>query len=99
MTQPILVLAEGTLKYQGGPGGWDTFEDRTCRVFIVEWHEGGGGTGQSWATVILREPAYFQNERQKPVPAGAIRKVFAGGGDFETLLTVDVEALTDANGT
>ena len=85
MTQPILVLAEGTYRYYGTNETGDT----SVRVFIVDWTE--GVAGQSWATVILREPAYLQNEYVRPVPVGALRRVFAGGGEqFETYLTVDV---------
>src|SRR4051812_3175095 len=85
MTQPLLVLAEGTYHYYGGPGGWETHQARQCKVFIVDWNEAA-------ATVILREPAYFKGERVKPLPTGSIRKVTIDTS-FGTNLIVDVDQI------
>lgn len=81
MTQ-ILILAEGTYHHYGRSLDGGPIEKRETKVFIVDWqlHE---------ATVILREPAWFQNEVLAS-RAGAIKlvKLWNTGDSF--YLIVDI---------
>lgn len=87
MTQ-ILILAEGNLRYRVDQFG---DEQRSARVFIVDYQPSGPTGNVDHATVIFREAVMLESG---PIPAGSIRQVAAAITDNEypeTFLTYDLD--------